>query len=97
MLPGLTTPPGQTAEEIGYDDDSIEAFESDTGIRLNLPVRGRERFEKRYALLNGPHYNAWYAWRSRKMREKTSWYFCLTPGTVTCPRRFLRHERVTKR
>ena len=70
-LPGLTTPPGQTAEEIGYDDDSIEAFESDTGIRLNLPVRGRERFEKRYALLNGPHYNAWYAWRSRKMREKT--------------------------
>ena len=39
--------------------------------------------------------HAWHA--SRRMREKTSWYFCPTPGTVTCPRRFLRHERVTKR
>lgn len=69
-LPGFTVPNNRTADEIGYDDDSIEAFERETKIRLNLPFTGKERFAKRYELLNKKYNKEWYRWRSTKMRSK---------------------------
>ena len=56
-------------EEIGYDDDSIEQFERETGIRLGLPMKGLERFEQRYHLLTGKFAKQWFSWRSRKILD----------------------------
>ena len=56
-------------EEIGYDDDSIEQFERETGIRLSLPMKGVERFGQRYRLLTGKFAKQWFAWRSKKIMD----------------------------
>ena len=70
-LPGFTTYSGIVAAEVGYDDDSVEAFEKDTGIKLGIPATGAERFPKRYELLTGKYHKQWFEWRGKKLREKT--------------------------
>lgn len=60
-----------TAMEVGYDDDTVEAFERDTGLRLGLPWKGGERFAKRYKLLTGRYRTDWESWRRRSLVKKT--------------------------
>ena len=69
-LPGFTTYSGIVAAEVGYDDDSVEAFEKDTGIKLGIPATGVDRFPKRYELLTGKYNKQWFEWRGKKLREK---------------------------
>lgn len=69
-LPGFPSYSNMEAAEVGYDDDSVEQFEHDTGIRLNLPRTGAERFPARYQLLTGKYKQQWFAWRGKKIREK---------------------------
>lgn len=71
-LPGFTSYAGVEAAEVGYDDDSVEAFEKETGIRLGIPFTGTERFHRRYELLTGKYSRQWFAWRGEKLREKLS-------------------------
>ena len=68
-LPGFPAN-GQDALDISYDDDSIEQFEKDTGIHLNLPFKGRKRFADRHALLTTRYKTQWISWRNRKILEK---------------------------
>ena len=63
--------------EVGYDDDTIEAFERDTGIRVDEQILTKRRdaaspnrFAKRYELLTGRHRDAWFAWRRQVMAKK---------------------------
>ena len=55
--------------EVGYDDESVERFERDTGIRLGLPKTGADRFARRYELLMGKYRKEWKAWRSKVIGE----------------------------
>lgn len=64
-------------DEVGYDDDTIEAFERDTGIKVDEQIQTKRRdaaspnrFAKRYELLTGRHREAWFAWRRRVMAKK---------------------------
>lgn len=68
-MPGIPMLQHQTAADIGYDDDSIEQFQSDTGIDLHLPWKGVERFPARYRLLNGVYKANWYGWRAKRLRR----------------------------
>lgn len=70
-MPGMTRFPGYGYDEIGFDDDSVEAFERETGIRVDDGgrSRGAERFTRRFKALNGPYRKSWYDWRAAKMRE----------------------------
>ena len=68
-MPGMTKMPGYGYDEIGYNDENIEAFERETGVSLGTGLTGVERFSKRHELLNGPHRRAWYEWRAKKMKE----------------------------
>ena len=69
-LPGFPSYSNMEAAEVGYDDDSVEQFEKETGVRLNLPRTGIERFAARYELLTGKYREQWFGWRGRKIREK---------------------------
>lgn len=69
-LPGFPSYSGMEASEVGYDDDFVEQFEHDTGIRLNLPHTGANRFAARYELLTGKYKHQWFEWRGKKIREK---------------------------
>ena len=69
-LPGFPSYSNMEAAEVGYDDDSVEQFEKETGVRLNLPRTGVERFAARYELLTGKYREQWFGWRGRKIREK---------------------------
>ena len=69
-LPGFTTYSNVDAAQVGYDDDSVEAFEKDTGIKLGLPYAGVDRFPKRYELLTGKYSKEWFEWRGKKLHEK---------------------------
>lgn len=70
-LPGLTLPEGVTADDVGFDDDTCEMFERETGISLaECGRRGVERFTKRHALLTGKHRTKWFAWRAEKLRQQ---------------------------
>lgn len=68
-LPGFPAN-GQDSLDISYDDDTIEQFEKETGIHLNLPFRGRKRFADRHALLTTRYKTQWISWRNRKILEK---------------------------
>ena len=68
-MPGIPMLQQQTAADIGYDDDSIEQFQAETGIDLKLPWKGVERFPARYKLLNGTYKDKWYAWRAKRLRQ----------------------------
>lgn len=66
-MPGIPMLQNQTAADIGYDDDSVEQFQKETGIDLKLPWTGVERFPARYELLNGTYKADWYAWRAKRL------------------------------
>ena len=68
-MPGPTKMPGYGYDEIGYNDENIEAFERETGVSLGTGSTGVDRFAKRHELLNGPHRRAWYDWRAMKTQE----------------------------
>jgi hypothetical protein len=68
-MPGMTSFPGYGYDELGYNDENIEAFEHETGVTLGTGAAGVERFAKRHELLNGQHRRAWYDWRAKKMHE----------------------------
>lgn len=54
---------------LSYDDDTVECFERDTGIRLDAGTTGAERFRRRGELLLGPHRESFLKWRVAKMGE----------------------------
>ena len=58
-----------SVKDISFDDDTIEQFENDTGIKLHADEPGRERFMKRYQLLTGKYEKEWTDWRVRKIRS----------------------------
>ena len=68
-MPGIPMLQSQTAADIGYDDDSVEQFQADTGIDLKLPWTGAGRFPARYEALNGKYKSEWYGWRAKRLRE----------------------------
>ena len=68
-MPGVPMLQHQTASDIGYDDDSIEQFQADTGIDLKLPWTGVGRFPARYEALNGKYRSEWYGWRAKRLRK----------------------------
>lgn len=58
-----------TSDEVGYDDDTVEAFERETGIRVE--ASGAGRFANRYELLmKGELRPQWTAWRNRVVKER---------------------------
>lgn len=57
-----------SSDDLSYDDDTIEQFEQETGIRLNADEPGRERFMKRHKLLTGKYRREWSNWRVRNIR-----------------------------
>ncbi len=69
-LPGFTTYSDIEASEVGYDDDSVECFEKETGIQLGIPYKGADRFGKRYEALTGKYAKQWFDWRCMKLHEK---------------------------
>ncbi|MBL4700209.1 MAG: hypothetical protein JKX85_03040 [Phycisphaeraceae bacterium] len=48
----------------GYGDWTINKFEKDTRINLNIAPNDPDRFAKRYDLLMGKHLSAWLQWRA---------------------------------
>ena len=72
-MPGMTRMSARYGyEELGYNDENIEAFERETGVALGTGTTGVERFARRHELLNGPHRRAWCDWRVKKMQEAVS-------------------------
>ena len=47
----------------GYGDFTIKKFEQETGIKIPVPVRDPDRFNKRYEWLIKNHYDDWVDWR----------------------------------
>ncbi len=68
-LPGFATSYWQSAEDVGFDDATVAAFERDTGIALGAGTAGRERFARRHGLLTGRYSAEWRRWRARGLRE----------------------------
>ena len=69
-LPGIVIGDGDGVKDVSYDDDTIELFEKETGIRLGCGWSGKERFRRRYEKLNGEELSkTWYDWRAKKMRD----------------------------
>lgn len=54
---------------LGYDDYSIQLFETETGIRVPVDPKAPDRFSKRYSYLIYACKPAWVEWRCRKIRE----------------------------
>lgn len=54
---------------LSYDDDTIECFERDTGIRLGTGTTGAARFRRRGELLLGRYRETFLKWRVEKMGE----------------------------
>ena len=52
---------------VSYDDDTIDCFERDTGIRLGTGTTGAERFRRRGELLLGKYRERFLKWRVEKM------------------------------
>lgn len=57
------------ALDSGYDDYTVGLFEKETGTALAIDGKAPDRFAQRYAVLTGPHRDAWIAWRCRKIHE----------------------------
>ena len=53
--------------EWGLDDATVTHFENETGIKIQ--AAGPNRFAVRHAALNGPHAQAWRAWRAAQVTE----------------------------
>ncbi len=64
--------PELTDLEVGYDDDSVNTFEKDTGIKLGIDSKDEKRFQKRYELINSKYLQDWLLWRAKKMKEAYS-------------------------
>lgn len=67
-IPGICTDGDNSAEDVGYGDPAIAAFERDTGISLGTGTTGRERFRRRHELLTGRYAYEWRNWRTLRMR-----------------------------
>ncbi|OGV74810.1 MAG: hypothetical protein A3K19_00750 [Lentisphaerae bacterium RIFOXYB12_FULL_65_16] len=70
-LPSFNTGafPDLTDLEIGYDDDTVERFETETGIKLGIDPKAAQRFQKRYELITSKHLQDWLVWRARTMKD----------------------------
>jgi malectin (di-glucose binding ER protein) len=55
--------------EIGYGDYTVELFEKETGIKLNIDEKGPGRFQKRYEKLMGELRAIWLHWRAKKTKD----------------------------
>lgn len=53
----------------GYDDYTIDRFEKETGIRVEVEKTAPDRFSKRYEFLTFACREAWLDWRCRKIAE----------------------------
>ena len=53
----------------GFDDDSMDAFTRDTGIRLDVRPEDPGRFQKRWQIVHARHRDRYYAWRTAKYEE----------------------------
>lgn len=61
VLPGL---------EWGYDDDTIQRFQSDTGVEFPAEVgQDATRFARRYQILTTTARDQWIGWRCRQLSE----------------------------
>ena len=68
-MPGISTGNRCLPEDVGFDDDTIELFERETGVRLGCGWSGRGRFMRRHEMLNGKYAETWNAWRAKKLRD----------------------------
>ena len=68
-LPGYPYTGKYDVDDVGFDDDSIEAFERETGIRLGTGTTGAVRFSRRKELLHGKYSREWHAWRSENLKR----------------------------
>lgn len=70
----------------GFDDDSMEAFAKDTGVRLDVRPDDPNRFAKRWQIVHARHRDRYYDWRREKYEE---WFrelnAVLTSGTHAWP------------
>ena len=53
----------------GYGDDTIAAFERETGIDVPVASQDANRFQKRYEWLLAHHYDRWVSWRCEKVYD----------------------------
>ena len=70
-VPGFLSTCFDNSMDVGFDDDSMDVFVRDTGIRLDVSPKDPDRFARRAALLNGVHRDRYLAWRRAKLTE---WY-----------------------
>ena len=55
--------------EVGYGDYTVELFEKETGIKLNIADQSSKRFQKRYDKLMGKLRPIWLHWRAKKTKD----------------------------
>jgi len=55
--------------EVGYGDYTVELFEKETGVKLNIEDKGLKRFQKRYEKLMGELRAIWLHWRAKKTKD----------------------------
>ena len=53
----------------GFDDDSMDAFTCDTGIRFDVRPDDPGRFQKRWQIIHAKHKDRYYSWRKAKYEE----------------------------
>ena len=91
-VPGFLQVGDEDSTANGFDDDSMDAFARDTGIRINVRPDDPGRFQKRYQVVHDRYRDRYYAWRRRKLEEwfvglnavlssgKNAWPLLLSPN-----------------